>query len=127
MDIQVSKKQRRPSADVTRVLDRVGDVVLYDRVVDGKYAFWCCRCDEGHTFRVRTSHAKERGVVKCPECRGGHSQCPRCGEVYRRYVLSVVCCLFAPEATGWCAWCGDDCGERVFCDTKCARAYGEGT
>lgn len=53
------------------------------------------------------------------------SKCPRCGELKHNFLESTLCCLLAPPAQGWCAWCGEDVEgkQRVFCDSACAREY----
>lgn len=53
------------------------------------------------------------------------AKCPRCGTLKESSVESALCCLLAPPARGWCAWCGEDVDgpQRVFCDETCAREY----
>lgn len=49
--------------------------------------------------------------------------CDACGS---RRKIGDVCCVYVPiERTGWCAWCGEDCGERAFCNGACAYSYAE--
>ena len=53
-----------------------------------------------------------------------HKACPRCGERYPTFFEASVCCLFAPDPNGWCAWCGEDLeGKRVFCGHPCAVSF----
>lgn len=48
-------------------------------------------------------------------------RCSRCGERHAGMAEASVCCLFAPEPLGWCAWCGTDLpGAEVFCGPACA-------
>lgn len=51
--------------------------------------------------------------------------CKRCGHLYKESTTSKLCCLYAPEPTGWCAWCGDGLKKLVFCCNACAKSYQE--
>lgn len=62
--------------------------------------------------------------------------CLRCGEKRLSLLEQTLCCLYAPPATGWCAWCGvaltkrhydpkKGKGERVFCCHTCSIQYRE--
>jgi hypothetical protein len=54
--------------------------------------------------------------------------CKRCGRRHQGLAQVEVCCLFAPEPSGWCAWCGDDTPPpKVFCKPACAVSFEEET
>lgn len=49
-------------------------------------------------------------------------KCTRCGVSHKTVAEAAVCCLVAPRALGWCAWCGGECA-RTFCSEPCAISY----
>ncbi len=52
------------------------------------------------------------------------STCVACGHKHADSLHAVVCCLFAPDPTGWCAECGKDCNpKRTFCSVQCGNEF----
>lgn len=63
-----------------------------------------------------------------PKLGPGRARCPGCGEKYSSELAVLdagLCCVLAPPATGWCAWCGDELEEpgRSFCGRACSIDY----
>ena len=54
----------------------------------------------------------------------GH--CKMCGQSYSHPIEQAGCCLGAPKAIGWCAWCGEALKPpRVFCNSICSHSWFE--
>lgn len=63
-------------------------------------------------------------VVKLKTGQRGQQRCTRCGTVSGQgrgsALRASLCCLHAPEPTGWCAWCGEVTPEgQTFCNKRC--------
>ena len=59
-----------------------------------------------------------------PRGRTKNNRCVRCDVKHGDGTAAALCCLFAPKAMGWCAWCGAE--TRVsFCSEPCAISYRE--
>jgi hypothetical protein len=53
------------------------------------------------------------------------NRCDRCKSLYKSAVESGICCVMAPDPTGWCCWCGKDLDDKkqVFCHVSCSLSY----